>query len=316
MESPGDTHPLSDSVTAPDPNKASKGCTFLVIALELRHRVYSFFDPRVAPHAGCNGLYLSCKQIKAELDGEASFTFFKAAQEADKSLHYSLSVGSHYPRTGLFRDLSQVMVMIPRWSLERQSYMEQADMVRKLSCLTSLHLTLLAISLYDWHVANDGRFYNIHTCWNEFLPIQCHYPGTTYVEISPLVSRCFCLVAPENCQRAHPDSPDCLYPQVDAKTPRVVGPPCNARSVVFMSGCLDTSQVPIIQAIIQARALANSVSNANGTTNNTPQTDNDPGRLAEDMRSAGWELSTGMTMGVLGEWHLHWKKIVEDEETS
>ncbi|KAF2790419.1 hypothetical protein K505DRAFT_340451 [Melanomma pulvis-pyrius CBS 109.77] len=138
-------------MTNADPEKNSP-LTFLGLCLELRLEVYSHMTPAVKDfqHADYQGLYLSCKQIKAEMDDECVKPIKQIIAKLKTSQYYPV----HVSIPSVYSQIKNVTISALSEEIERAAVVDipyyACDFGVLPGCLSpllELHLDTLAFNV-------------------------------------------------------------------------------------------------------------------------------------------------------------------------
>lgn len=202
-----------------------KKCYILAAPAEIRLAIYDKIAPRCfLPHTNHKdylGLFLSCKQIRREMEIET-------LRAAPKGLHHMQEEGvdtlfkirSLRPQDPLnFGSLMHLYVGIPRWALCKAKAL--ITVLNSMAPLFQLHLSSLTIAIEGLACPNDIRllvknlnfiarsryleaYNNRHqSSITEATKFQYYDIRTTYADIVMLATFMNCLVAPQLCDGDH-----------------------------------------------------------------------------------------------------------------
>tara|TARA_R110002003_G_scaffold193_2_gene14916 strand:+ start:25170 stop:26195 length:1026 start_codon:yes stop_codon:yes gene_type:complete len=225
-------------------------CHFLAAPAEIRLAIYARLAPcSFLPYVHYKkylGLFLSCKQIRNEMEGEAlrlAPDILQALQRCDAN-----SIMNLRPLRPLdFGSLMHVTISIPRWALF--SLRVQENIFSAMAPLLQLHLSSLTIGLEDLQDEADAMlamasldtvqqsnylaaFDHIRFDWTGNVTYTSRYDTrTTYADIIEFATRINCLVEPNLCAGNHDNSNHwCLATHFPHPPP---SNPCNIRRIVF-----------------------------------------------------------------------------------
>lgn len=120
----------------------------LDLPAELRLQVYSCLaTPLSSSPSGYSGLYLSCKQIRNEMEANFVKRAPKAIKEAYSNIDLRVRIG--YTPSIKFHQLSQLTIAIPRWALDARNEQHQLEILDSLGPVIGLHLSGLTIIVFE-----------------------------------------------------------------------------------------------------------------------------------------------------------------------
>jgi hypothetical protein len=137
---------------------------FLDLPAELRLSVYGYLcNIHTTPFAACQGLYLSCRSIKAEIDSEgARITGADLADIQSRLLVSSFDIPTS------FSAMHHVRLI-----MERHARDDHSSVLHDLKLLSGTHITSLTVSIHE--IDDDGyrAYYDIKVLYE----LLCDYRG-------------------------------------------------------------------------------------------------------------------------------------------
>jgi hypothetical protein len=186
------THYLrfSTSMSTPEPKPAS----LIGLPAELRLQIYNQTARALrSPFHDYAGLYLTCRQIRNEMDYElctqaaAVYQILGLNLPDGMKIHWKSGAASYHELTG-------VNVWIPRWALYPGSTDRLMEMLCFLRTITVFHFHTLTVRIQDAPesaIDPAQQDYDIHV--NNF-PSSKYRVRTTYSDITPLISTISCCI--------------------------------------------------------------------------------------------------------------------------
>jgi len=224
-------------------------CHILEAPAEIRLAIYGQIVPGgflpYAHHRNYMGLFLSCRQICAEMKHEA-IRAAPAILDKYQSNEEETLMALRPLRPLEFSSLMHVTISVPRWALF--SLTAQEKIFTAMAPLLELHLSSLTIGLDDVNLLGahkliheltmpEGRVFREH--WvavnspGQRTPPPADYYNlrTTYADIVEFATRINCLLAPDLCDGRHPRiNLHCLRRWGSSPVPKIT---CNVRKIVF-----------------------------------------------------------------------------------